>query len=512
MSSFLLVFLLFPYTVFAAMIHPSSQKIKAAYNSLDPSSISQHLALYELYPHSEYGKKALDDAWKLIGANPSLISSTELPALEQTVHAIIALINQQPDQKASKLAPEAITAIEHGSKGLQNRKLKGYYAKSEAEIFTLPPEEIDLAHAIFLSQDHREGENLEEKKNYEAAIDLMALQIQARLPTHSTPEQKIRAINDFIFHELGFRFPPNSLYAKEIDRYTYLSSVIDSRRGICLGVSVLYLALAQRLGLPLEIVTPPGHIYVRYRQGRKIINIETTARGIHVDSDEYLSLNTYQLQKRNIKETIGLVHFNQAADDLRVGAFDKALIAYEKARLYIKDDQLLDELFALCKIFCGQETEGKMLLKETTSKPSDYLIGKNSMSEDYLAGLINVDGLKALFAHVEEDRESILTHQQTLQRLLDAYPRFRDGLLAQAMCWIQLHRFGEALAWLEKYHALDSTNPKVEYYLATLYFERYHYPKAWIHLQNAEALTKAHGHFPKALKDFREELSLRAPE
>lgn len=500
-----------PFTLNAAG-EPNLQKIKATYNSLDPLSISQHLALYELCPNSECGKRALNDAWKLIGANPALIKSTELPALEQTVHAIIALINHQPDQKASKLTAEAVATIEQAAIGLENRKLKGYYARSEAEVLALPPEEIDLAHAIFLSQQNRTEEALDVKKNYEAAIDLMALQIRARLPQKATPEQKIRIINDFIFYELGFRFPPHSLYAKEIDRYTYLSSVIDSRRGICLGVSVLYLALAQRLGLPLEIVTPPGHIYVRYNDGKKIINIETTARGIDVDSNEYLSISTYQLQKRNIKETIGLVHFNQAADDLRLEAFDKALIAYEKANLYLSDDRLLDELLALCYIFCEKETQGKMLLEKITCTPSKYIVGKNSMCEDYLAGNANIDALKALFVHVEDDRDSILEHQKVLQKVLTSCPKFREGLLAQAMCWIQLHRFGEALEWLEKYHAIDPTNPKVEYYLATLYSERYNYPKAWIHLQNAEALTKSYGHFPKALKEFREDLSLHAPE
>jgi len=29
-------------------------------------------------------------------------------------------------------------------------------------------------------------------------------------------------------------------------------------------------SVAERLGLPLEIITPPGHIYVRYRDGLKI--------------------------------------------------------------------------------------------------------------------------------------------------------------------------------------------------------------------------------------------------
>ena len=62
-----------------------------------------------------------------------------------------------------------------------------------------------------------------------------------------------------------------------------------------------------------EMVTPPGHIYVRFKKGNSEINIETTARGVHLDSEEYLGIETRGLQKRTVKEVIGLTHFNQAS-------------------------------------------------------------------------------------------------------------------------------------------------------------------------------------------------------
>lgn len=109
-------------------------------------------------------------------------------------------------------------------------------------------------------------------QSYEALIDLMALQILARLPKQASAEEKIIAINTFIFDEMGFRFPPHSLYAKDIDLYTFLPSVLDSRRGVCLGVSILYLCLAQRLELPLEMITPPGPVmFVIERQIKRLM-------------------------------------------------------------------------------------------------------------------------------------------------------------------------------------------------------------------------------------------------
>lgn len=487
-------------------------KIKAAFNSLEPLSIAQHLAFYQLYPQTAEGKLALSRAWKLIGLGDSKFSDISLPALDQTVHAIINLVNRQPSLKAADINLSAIEAIEKAAISLGNRKLKGHYASNEEEILALPPEEIDLAHAIFLSQHDQSLDALKSKRHYEAAIDLMALQIRAHLPPLATAQQKIRAINDFIFYELGFRFPPQSSYAKEVDKYTFLSSVIDSRRGICLGVSVLYLALAQRLELPLEIVTPPGHIYIRYRDKNNIINIETTARGINIDSSDYLSIDTYALQQRNIKETIGLVHFNRAADCLREENFEKALANYEKASLYLPNERLLDELMGACCILCGNTDKGSFYLKRAVDSPSDHLIGKNTSCEDYLEGKADANALRVLFLHVDEKRESILTKQKMLQEVVKQYPHFRAGIFSLAMTWIQLHRFGEALELLEKFHEIEPTDPKAEYYLAVLYAERFNYPKAWEHLKIAEALTSTFNHFPKALKELKNNLSEKYPD
>ena len=51
----------------------------------------------------------------------------------------------------------------------------------------LAPEEIDLAHGLFLSEM---GQNYPRIRTYEALLDIMALQILVRLPENATPEEK----------------------------------------------------------------------------------------------------------------------------------------------------------------------------------------------------------------------------------------------------------------------------------------------------------------------------------
>ena len=88
-------------------------------------------------------------------------------------------------------------------------------------------------------------------------------------------------LNAVVFGDLG--------YAREIEsrdvRFFRLPSVIADRRGSCLGLGALYLALGERLGVGLDGVMVPGHFFVRTR-GRVPRNVELLRRG-EAMSDEW---------------------------------------------------------------------------------------------------------------------------------------------------------------------------------------------------------------------------------
>lgn len=485
-------------------------KARALYNSLDCKSTAQHLALYELYRNTPEGQQALKDICFLLSGTEYQLQ--QIPISLATVDAVLALVNRQTEKNPKLLSDDEIAGIEILSSKLLNRKLKGHYAKSEAEVLALPSSEIDLARGLFLSELGTSDESWKKIRNYEALIDIMALQILARISLESSPEQKIRAMNDFIFDEMGFRFPPHSLYAKDIDVYTFLPSVLDSRKGVCLGVSILYLCLAQRLNLELEMITPPGHIYVRYRNGEQVINIETTARGINVDSDQYLGIETRSLQQRNIKDVIGLAHFNQASVFWKQEQYEKALATYEKAKMYLPNDKLLVELMAYNNLLNGNLDNGKKLLEQVRDYVPDHAVTGESVASDFLDGNVDIAGIKALFMDVDENRDSILKKQKALEKAVEQSPKFRAGLFSLAVSWLQLHRKGEALELLEKYHELEPNDPTAEYYLTVLQASRHNYPRAWQHLRNLEKILKVRNHYPKLLKNLRRQLAEVFPE
>jgi tetratricopeptide (TPR) repeat protein len=483
--------------------------LSALYSTLDPTSVSQHFAFYELYPKTPEGKQALKHAWELLSgggtdSDPELV----LPSLDPK--PLINFVNRTEIDNSPLLEEEQLAVIEKLSKHLLNRNLKSFGSWDIETILKMPDREIDLARGLLLAEM---GPDPMRIRSYEANLDLMALQISARLNEDATPLEKIRAINDYIFAEMRFRFPPHSLHAKDIDIYTFLPSVIDSRRGVCLGVSILYLSLAQRLGLNLEAITPPGHIYVRYvGPNGDILNIETTARGIDVPSEMYLGLETRKLQQRTIRQVIGLAFMNQAAVSWHKNDSQTAVKLYEKARPFMGDDYLLNMFLGINYLFVGKENEGRQLLEKVKGVVPDHAITGDSVVEDYLAGFASADAIQAIYSEVNESRDSIIEKQKKLEKVVEQHPKFRQGVFHLATTWLQLGREKEALPILEKYIQMNPNDATVNYYISAIQFQRHNFNKAWQYLRASEKIVFSKDHQPHALQELRKALQRACPE
>ena len=481
--------------------------IRTLYHRIDQKSIFKLLAFHELYPQTPEGKQAQKKAWKLLNQKENI--SLQLPNID--LYFIHGLIHKKENIETPQLSEDQLTLIEKLGSNLANRKLKGHTIWDEASTLTLTPNEIDLSRGLFLSEFG--SKNQKNIRSYEASLDLMALEIAAHLSPRATDLEKIEAINDFIFYQMRYRFPPHSLYSKHIDTYTFLPSVMDSRKGVCLGVSILYLCLAQRLDLHLEAVTPPGHIFVRYNPGKiKEINIETTARGINLPTSTFLSLETKTLPVRDIKEVIGCAFMNQASVAWQNDNHAKAIELYEKALPYLPDDPNVREFLGYNYLFIGKKNEGINLLKEALAKKDSFEKSQDTLTQDYLQGKTDQAGIKAVFLHVDETRESILEKQKKLHKVIEKYPSFRAGLLQLASTYLQLGRTKEALVILENYEKVDSKCALIHYYLSAINLERLNYPQAWTHLLETKKILEEISHKPKAIKELELELKRKCPQ
>lgn len=91
----------------------------------------------------------------------------------------------------------------------------------------------------------------------------------AQLPCAGSPKDFYPALlrlNQELFGRLGFQGNRTRYYDPD---NSFLHRVIDSRRGIPISLSVLYLLLGRRLDIPLQGAGIPGHFMVRFDLGFK---------------------------------------------------------------------------------------------------------------------------------------------------------------------------------------------------------------------------------------------------
>lgn len=97
--------------------------------------------------------------------------------------------------------------------------------------------------------------------HYLGEIERMAARLRGRLPHAPDAEAKVIALNQFLFDDLGFRGNAEDYYDP---RNSYLNEVIERRCGIPISLSILYMEIGRKIGLPLEGVSFPGHFLVRF--------------------------------------------------------------------------------------------------------------------------------------------------------------------------------------------------------------------------------------------------------
>lgn len=93
-----------------------------------------------------------------------------------------------------------------------------------------------------------------------ATCDALLVRLKRRLKREAEPIQQLTVLNQFFYQELGFSGNANNFYAPE---NSYLNEVFRTRRGIPISIAVIWLELAQGLGLQAEGVSFPGHFLVK---------------------------------------------------------------------------------------------------------------------------------------------------------------------------------------------------------------------------------------------------------
>jgi len=153
------------------------------------------------------------------------------------------------------------------------------------QVLSGPEEAIDLAEAALLIATHAYPDL--DVAHHPARIEVLAKTLESRIQPDSGPSQRILALNQYLFAELGFAANEKDYYDP---RNSCLNEVLDRRVGIPITLSLLYMEIGARIGLPLEGVSFPGHFLVKCALPEGTVVLDPYAGGV--------SLGAADLQKR----------------------------------------------------------------------------------------------------------------------------------------------------------------------------------------------------------------------
>jgi len=91
-------------------------------------------------------------------------------------------------------------------------------------------------------------------------VDTLLERMRRRLPADAGPLQKLRILNQFFFRDLGFGGNVNNFYDPD---NSFIHALLITRRGIPISLALLWMELAQGLGLSARGVGFPGHFMVK---------------------------------------------------------------------------------------------------------------------------------------------------------------------------------------------------------------------------------------------------------
>lgn len=139
---------------------------------------------------------------------------------------------------------------------LENSEITSEWSKVSA----LPDVEIDLAQAaLLIAATEYESLDFDAQR---AKLDSMAADVAVRLPAEPDPLFAVNTLSEYLFDELGFRGNQDDYYDP---RNSYVNEVLGRRLGIPITLSVVYVEVGKRLGVPLVGVGMPGHFLVKHR-------------------------------------------------------------------------------------------------------------------------------------------------------------------------------------------------------------------------------------------------------
>jgi len=207
-----------------------------------------------------------------LSSNATIVS---LPP-DTTIHALLRLLSDPNEQVARTIQDQLARLGSHvlpylDRAGIEDATLQPRVAsiKEEIRFGQLKDEFQRFVSKSVRQEDWEQGAFLIAKlayphldiPHYAEYLDQLAEEFRAKWLATEAPSGKVaRLLSNFLFKDKGFSGNREEYYAPD---NSYLNRVIDTRQGIPISLSALYVFVGKRLGLPVFGVGMPGHFLVK---------------------------------------------------------------------------------------------------------------------------------------------------------------------------------------------------------------------------------------------------------
>ena len=174
---------------------------------------------------------------------------------------------------------------------------------------------IDLEDGLFLIARYRYNDL--DVQPYSEMLNRFAAELKEHLSSITDETELLRRIIAFFTVDKGFAGTTGEYYSEENH---YLNRVLDTRTGIPLSLSVVYLLVGQRIDLPIRGIGLPGHFVLRLSfgashvyfdpfNGGKLLTVQdcaaiVTGLGFEFSDDYLVPVTTKQILERVLRNII----------------------------------------------------------------------------------------------------------------------------------------------------------------------------------------------------------------
>lgn len=179
--------------------------------------------------------------------------------------------------------PFSVVAIDAPAVGIELEAQDAADLRALRALVALPDSKIDLAQAK-IAMDRMIDPSVDAASTNQR-LDALTAAIKARIPAGASSRAKL----DILLSSLHQPGPWNEYRPFQYDfddplgtniRNKLLSTYLDTRKGNCVSMPVLFTILGQRLGLDVHLALAPLHFLVKFRTDEgQWLNVEATGGG-----------------------------------------------------------------------------------------------------------------------------------------------------------------------------------------------------------------------------------------